>query len=93
MRKIELIDDQFGRLMKYLDETGERENTLVIYMSDHGEMNGDHGLYWKGAYFYEALVHVPLIISCPSRILKKCKVKCTRRACGSCADTDGACRL
>ena len=30
-------------------------------------MNGDHGLYWKGAYFYEALVHVPLIMSCPSR--------------------------
>jgi len=63
--EIELIDDQFGRLMNYLDETGQRENTIVIFMSDHGEMSGDHGLYWKGAYFYEALVHVPLIISCP----------------------------
>lgn len=72
--EIELIDDQFGRLMHYLEETGERENTLVIFMSDHGEMNGDHGLYWKGAYFYEALVHVPLIMSCPSRILKN--VRC-----------------
>ena len=71
--EIELIDDQFGRLMDYLDMTGERDNTLVIYMSDHGEMNGDHGLYWKGAYFYEALTHVPLIISCPSRILKGVK--------------------
>lgn len=65
--EIELVDDQFGRLLDYLDRTGERENTLVIFMSDHGEMNGDHGLYWKGAYFYEALVHVPLIMSCPSR--------------------------
>ena len=64
--EIELIDDQFGRLLTYLDETGQRDNTIVIFMSDHGEMNGDHGLYWKGAYFYEALVHVPLIISCPS---------------------------
>ena len=65
--EIELIDDQFGRLLDYLDETGLRENTIVIFMSDHGEMSGDHGLYWKGAYFYEALVHVPLIISCPGR--------------------------
>ena len=52
--------------MEYLEETGQREDTLVIFMSDHGEMNGDHGLYWKGAYFYEALVHIPLILSCPS---------------------------
>ena len=64
--EIELIDDQFGRLLDYLDATGQRENTIVIFMSDHGEMCGDHGLYWKGAYFYEALVHVPLIVSCPS---------------------------
>lgn len=63
--EIELIDDQFGRLLNYLDESGQRENTIVIFMSDHGEMNGDHGLYWKGAYFFEQLVHVPLIISCP----------------------------
>ena len=71
--EIELVDNQFGRLMDYLDKIGERENTVVIYMSDHGEMNGDHGLYWKGAYFYEALTHVPLIISCPSRILQNVK--------------------
>lgn len=64
--EIELVDDQFGRLLQYLDDNGLRDNTIVIYTSDHGEMNGDHGLYWKGAYFYEALVHVPLIISCPS---------------------------
>ena len=68
--QIELIDDQVGRLVDYLDENGLRENTIVIFGSDHGEMNGDHGLYWKGAYFYEALVHVPLIISCPGTILQ-----------------------
>ena len=66
--EIELIDDQVGRLVDYLDENGLRENTLVIFMSDHGEMLGDHGLYWKGAYFYEALTHVPLIISWPGHI-------------------------
>ena len=66
--EIELIDDQVGRLLTYLEDVGERENTLFIFMSDHGEMNGDHGLYWKGAYFYEALVHVPLVMSCPGLI-------------------------
>lgn len=68
--EIELIDDQFGRLMQYLEDIGEKDNTLVIFMSDHGELNGDHGLYWKGAYFYESLVHIPLIMSCPSRFKK-----------------------
>jgi arylsulfatase A-like enzyme len=66
--QIELIDDNIGRLLEYLDESGQRENTLVIFMSDHGEMSGDHGLYWKGAYFYEGLVHVPLIVSCPGTV-------------------------
>ncbi|WP_101911312.1 sulfatase family protein [Marasmitruncus massiliensis] len=66
--QIELIDDQFGRLMEYLDRTDQRENTLVIFMSDHGDMCGDHGVYWKGVYFYEGLVHVPLIMSLPGII-------------------------
>lgn len=60
---IELIDIQFGRLMAVLEETGEIENTIVIFTSDHGEMLGDHGIYLKGPYFYEGMSHVPLIMS------------------------------
>jgi len=71
--QIELIDQQFGRLMNYLDQKGLRENTIVIYMTDHGELDGDHGNYYKGPYFYESLVHVPLIISCPGTILQNVK--------------------
>lgn len=73
--EILLIDDQVGRLLRYLDENNLREDTIVIFMSDHGEMLGDHGLYWKGAYFYEALTHIPLIMSCPGTI--KEGQKCT----------------
>lgn len=62
---IEQIDDHVGRLLDCLDATGQRENTIVIFMSDHGEMLGDHGLISKGCRFYEGLVHVPLIISWP----------------------------
>lgn len=65
--EIELIDTQFGRILDALDASGELENTIVVYMSDHGELLGDHGLLFKGCRFFEALVHVPLIISWPAR--------------------------
>ena len=62
---IKLIDDQLARVLEHLDQTGQRENTVVIYTTDHGESLGDHGLIEKGCRFYEGLVHVPLIISWP----------------------------
>ncbi len=62
---IELIDDNVGRMLDALERTGQRENTVVIFMSDHGEMLGDHGLVAKGCRFYEGLVRVPLIMSWP----------------------------
>ena len=65
---IELIDDNVGRMLDALERTGQRENTLIIFTSDHGEMLGDHGLVAKGCRFYEGLVRVPLIFSWPGRI-------------------------
>jgi len=62
----ELIDDQVGRIMAALEETGQRENTIVVFMSDHGEMLGDHGIYFKGPHFYDEAVRVPLVVSWPS---------------------------
>jgi arylsulfatase A-like enzyme len=62
---IKLIDDQVGHILDALEETGQRDNTVVIFMSDHGEMLGDHGLIQKGCRFYEGLVRVPLIWSWP----------------------------
>ena len=62
---IELIDEQVGRMLDALERTGQRDNTVVIFMSDHGEMLGDHGLTAKGCRFYEGAVRVPLIISWP----------------------------
>lgn len=64
---VELIDHQVGRMISALQETGQLENTLVVFMSDHGEMLGDHGLYLKGPHFYEAAVHVPLIFRWPEK--------------------------
>ena len=60
------IDDQFARLLDLLDETGQRDNTVIILTTDHGEALGDHGLLEKGCRFYEGLVRVPLVFSWPS---------------------------
>ncbi len=62
---IELIDHNVGRMLDALDASGQRDNTIVIFMSDHGETLGDHGLLLKGCRFYESLVHVPLIMRRP----------------------------
>lgn len=61
----DLIDSQVGRMLEALERTGQRDNTIVIFMSDHGEMLGDHGIYLKGPYFYEEAIHVPLVMSGP----------------------------
>ena len=64
----DLIDVQVGRMIETLERTGQLDNTIIIYTSDHGEMLGDHGIYLKGPYLYDPAVHVPLIVSMPSKI-------------------------
>ena len=64
----DLLDLQVGRMVAALERTGQLDDTIVIYMSDHGEMMGDHGIYLKGPNFYEPAVRVPLIVSWPGRI-------------------------
>ena len=64
---IEQVDTEVGRMMKALEDTGQADNTIVIYMSDHGEMLGDHGIYLKGPYFYDCMMRVPLIIRWPGK--------------------------
>ncbi len=62
---IEHADFEFGRMLQALEESGQAENTVVIFTSDHGEMLGDHGIYLKGPYFYEPAIRVPLILRWP----------------------------
>ena len=64
---VELIDENVGRIMSALEASGQKDNTIVIFTSDHGDMTGDHGLRLKGCRFYEALVRIPLIISYPDK--------------------------
>ena len=61
---VEFDDALVGQLLAALEEAGMTEDTLVVYVSDHGEMAGEHGMWWKMS-FYEGSVGVPLIISLP----------------------------
>jgi len=63
----EYVDSLIGQVLRCLDETGLAANTLVVYTSDHGEMAGDHGCWWKSNY-YEGSVGVPLIARLPGTI-------------------------
>lgn len=58
------IDNQIGRLLQRLQETGEAQNTLIVFTSDHGDQMGEHHLLRK-AYPYQGSVHVPLIVFNP----------------------------
>jgi arylsulfatase A-like enzyme len=59
-----LIDDQIGAVIRTLQETGQYEDTVIIFASDHGDQLGDHHLLGKGAYFDQCF-HVPLIVRAP----------------------------
>ncbi len=58
------VDDCLGRVFAYLDETGQWDNTLVVFTSDHGEQLGDHYLLGKVGYFDESF-RIPLVIRDP----------------------------
>ena len=65
MGLIKQCDDELGRLMKYLAETGRLDDTLIVLTSDHGDYLGDHWLGEKDL-FHEQSVKVPLIVVDPS---------------------------
>lgn len=69
LRCIDSVDDSVGRIMKYLDETNQSENTIVIYTSDQGFFLGDHGWYDK-RFFFEESLRMPFIVKYPREIPK-----------------------
>src|SRR5690606_42129962 len=62
---IRLIDDQVRRFVEYLDRSGQRDDTVLIFMSDHGDYAGEYGLQRKGVGLPEVLTRVPLVFPGP----------------------------
>jgi choline-sulfatase len=61
------VDHMVGQILTALTENGLGDNTLIIYTSDHGDMQGEHGLWWKHV-FYEESIRVPLLMAWPGII-------------------------
>jgi arylsulfatase A-like enzyme len=67
LRTIASVDDNLGRVLKYLDENGLAQNTIVIYNSDQGFFLGDHGWFDK-RWMYEESLRTPLIVRWPGAV-------------------------
>ena len=61
---VKIIDDAVGRMVRALEESGQMEDTIFAFTSDHGEMLGDHRMMGKRA-FYEESARVPFLLSVP----------------------------
>lgn len=69
--EIAYLDHCIGEITNFLCNEGLFENTLIIITADHGENFGEHGLAGHNFALYDSLLHVPLIMSCPSLIPKR----------------------
>ena len=66
--EVGMIDGLVGRLLGTLDARGLAGDTLVLFLSDHGDLLGDHGLLVKGPVVYDANLRVPAILRWPRRV-------------------------
>lgn len=63
-----MIDSQIGRIVSHLEKTGLLDNTIIIFISDHGETLGSHGgLVDKGFHHFEEIQRIPMIFRFPDR--------------------------
>ncbi|MFZ4662163.1 MAG: sulfatase-like hydrolase/transferase, partial [Caldilineaceae bacterium] len=67
---ISYIDDKVGQLLRALKATGRDQDTIVIFTSDHGDMLGEHSLWYKMSWL-EWSARVPLIVHAPHRFASK----------------------
>jgi arylsulfatase A-like enzyme len=63
-----LEDALFGEVLDALDASGQADDTLVIFLSDHGDYMGAHGLYMKGVAAFREAYHIPCIMRWPKGI-------------------------
>lgn len=65
---IAFVDENIGRLLQILEDGGRGQNTVVVVVSDHGEMFGEHQLLLHQNCLYRPVIHVPLVMRWPGKI-------------------------
>ena len=66
--EIAYVDECFGRLAKFMDDSDLRKDTVVVIVGDHGESLGEHGEATHGLFLYQPVLRVPLIFSAPGAL-------------------------
>eukprot|EP01069_Polyplicarium_translucidae_P012493 Polyplicarium_translucidae@DN5257_c0_g1_i1.p1 len=61
---VTLVDNQLGKIFEALEESGQADNTIIVFTSEHGEMGGDHGMLEKRS-LYEEASNVPFLMYGP----------------------------
>jgi arylsulfatase A-like enzyme len=69
--EISLLDNEIGRVLETIEKLGIKENTMIVYTSDHGDMCGSHRMMDKHYVMYDDVTRVPLIISWPGKVTPK----------------------
>jgi arylsulfatase A-like enzyme len=62
---ISYVDDSIGQILAALNKLGYSENTIIVFMSDHGDLMGEHGLLFKGPCPFNGVLQLPLIWKVP----------------------------
>jgi arylsulfatase A-like enzyme len=63
---VTMLDSQVGRLLDDLESRGLLDETFILFMSDHGDMDGDHGLESKQPSYYDQVMHMPAVFHWPA---------------------------
>jgi arylsulfatase A-like enzyme len=66
--KCSMQDALFGEMLQTLEQTGQAENTIVLYVSDHGDYGAAHGLWMKGVPAFREAYHIPAVVRWPRGI-------------------------
>ena len=71
---ITFIDEEIGKILKALEDKGQLDNTLIVFIADHGDMMMDH-YHWRKSYPYEGSARIPYLIRWPKSIQAKRGIK------------------
>jgi arylsulfatase A-like enzyme len=71
---VSFVDEQIGRIVEVLEKRGLLEETMILFIADHGDMLGDQNL-WRKSYGYEQSAHIPMLMRLPASMNLKASGK------------------
>src|SRR5580698_2380356 len=64
---VSMIDHQVGLILQELERSGKRDNTIIVFATDHGDQLGEHAMVGKNVFF-QGSVHIPMLVHFPKQI-------------------------